>query len=111
VWIAAEDIPEEWRAGAQDHFVCLDLTVITGESNIEKVFLFPEFSKSDTNVRLKVVPAEAEFLRGAHTGCGEIAMLINLLLWLTSKHHPVKDYLSLLNFISLLFQTISELLL
>jgi len=93
--VAAENIPEEWRASAQNHFVCLNLTVITGESNIEKVFLLPEFSKSDTDVRLKIIPAEAEFLRGAHTGGGWIFWSVNLLL-LTFKHHSVSNMCLLL---------------
>ena len=63
VRVPPQDISEEGGAGRQDNFVCLNLAVITGESNIKEVLFFPEFSKCDTNVGFKVIPSETEFLR------------------------------------------------
>ena len=65
VGVAAQHISEEWRTGTQDHFVSLDLTVITSKSNIEEIFLFTDFFQCHTYVRLKVIPPEAELL-GTH---------------------------------------------
>jgi len=66
VWVASEHIPEEWRACRQNDFVSLDLRIITGESHVEKVFLLPQLTEGNTNVCLKIVPAETEFLRRPH---------------------------------------------
>ena len=38
----------------------LYLFVLTGQSDIEKVLVIPEFPKGSADVTLKVVPAEAE---------------------------------------------------
>ena len=44
VKVPPQDI-SEGGAGRNDNFVCLNLAVITGESNIKEVLFFPEFSK------------------------------------------------------------------
>ncbi len=46
----------------------LNLRVITGERYIEEVLLFSELSEGTADVRLEVVPLEAEFLWGPHGG-------------------------------------------
>ncbi len=46
----------------------LDLRVITGERYIEEVLLFSELSEGTADVRLEVVPLEAELLWGPHVG-------------------------------------------
>ncbi len=46
----------------------LDLRVITGERYIEEVLLFSELSEGTADVRLEVVPLEAELLWGPHGG-------------------------------------------
>jgi len=66
MWVAPENVPEEGRACRQDDFVSLDLGIITSESHVEKVFLLPQFSEGNTNVSLKIVPTETEFLRRPH---------------------------------------------
>ncbi len=40
----------------------LDLRVITGERYIEEVLLFSELSEGTADVRLEIVPLEAELL-------------------------------------------------
>ena len=67
VRIPAKDVPEEGTASRQDHFVSLHLGIITGEGDIEEVLLLAEFSESDADVGLEVVPPQAELLRG-HLG-------------------------------------------
>ena len=48
------------------YLVGLNLGIITGERNIKEVLLFSQFSEGNTNVRLKVVPLEAELFGGPH---------------------------------------------
>ena len=60
-------IPEERTASREDDFVSLHLGIITGESDIKEVLLLAEFSESDADVGLEVVPPQAELLRG-HLG-------------------------------------------
>ena len=60
-------IPEERTASREDDLVSLHLGIITGESDIKEVLLLAEFSESDADVGLEVVPPQAELLRG-HLG-------------------------------------------
>ena len=68
VGVPAKDVPEERTASREDDFVSLHLGIITGKSNIKEVLLLAEFSESDTDVGLKVIPPQAELLRRAHLG-------------------------------------------
>jgi len=38
----------------------LDLLIITGQSYIKEVFVFPQLTESDAYIALKVVPSQAE---------------------------------------------------
>ena len=40
--------------------MCLDLLIITGQSYIKEVFVFPQLTESDAYIALKVVPSQAE---------------------------------------------------
>ena len=53
--VVAQDILEEWAAGGRNHFVSLDLIIITSKSHIEEIFIISNamlifFSKSFTDV-------------------------------------------------------------
>jgi len=67
VGIPAKDVPEERTASREDDLVSLHLGIITGESDIKEVLLLAEFSESDADVGLEVVPPQAKLLRG-HLG-------------------------------------------
>ena len=59
-------IPEERTASRKDDFVSLHLGIITGESDIKEVLLLTEFSESDADVGLEVVPPQTELLCCSH---------------------------------------------
>ena len=67
VGVPAKDVPEEGGTGGENDFVCLHLGIITGKSDIKEVFLLAEFSESDADVGLEVVPPQAKLLR-SHLG-------------------------------------------
>ena len=57
--VVAQDILEEWVAGGRNHFVNLDLIIITSKSHIEEIFIIMNaklifFSKSFTVMLLPV---------------------------------------------------------
>ena len=66
-WVLLKKVTKGNGASREDDFVCLDLGIITGESDIEEVFLLAEFSEGDADVGLEVVPPQAELFRG-HLG-------------------------------------------
>ena len=66
MWVSAENIPEEGGASRENYFVCLDLTVITGESYIKEILFFSQFSECHTDIAFEVIPAEAKLIRGGH---------------------------------------------
>ena len=43
VAIPPQDGPEEGRAGTQDHLVGLKLLILTGQGDVEEVFVFAQF--------------------------------------------------------------------
>jgi len=51
---------EEWGAGREDDLVGLQLVIITGESDIKKVFVLSKLSECCAYICLKVVPTEAK---------------------------------------------------
>ena len=67
-----EHLLEQVRAGGEDDFVRLHrasgvgVGVVTGQSDVEEVRLGAQLSEGAGDVRLKVVPAETEVLRGTH---------------------------------------------
>ena len=63
VGVPSQDVPEEGGTSREDDFVCLNLGIITGESDIEEVFLLAEFSEGDADVGLEVIPPQTELLR------------------------------------------------
>ena len=67
VRIPTKDVPEERTASREDDFVSLHLGIITGEGDIKEVLLLTEFSESNADVGLEVIPPQAELLRG-HLG-------------------------------------------
>ena len=56
VRISSENISEEGTAGRNDHFMCLYLIVVTGESKIKEVLVISQLSEGATNVILEVIP-------------------------------------------------------
>ena len=68
--VLAEDTAEEGGAGGEDQLVGLDVLVAgaDGQGDIEEVFLLPKLPEGHRYVRLKIVPAKAELLRGRHCG-------------------------------------------
>ena len=64
--IPAEDRPKEGTACREDDFVGLDLFVVAGKGDVEEVLVVPKLAKSQTDIVLKVVPAQAELFT-AHT--------------------------------------------
>ena len=40
--------------------MCPDLFVVTGQSHVEKVIFFSDFSEGETDVSLEIIPLEAE---------------------------------------------------
>ena len=64
--VLSEDGPEERGAGRQDEFVCLDLSGTTAQGAIEEIFLLSYFPEGNTDVALKIIPAEAKLLAGSH---------------------------------------------
>ena len=67
VRIPTKDVPEERTASREDDFVSLHLGIITGKGDIKEVLLLTEFSESNADVGLEVIPPQAELLRG-HLG-------------------------------------------
>ena len=65
--VPAQDVPKEGGASGEDDFVRLHLGIITGEGDIKEVLLLTEFSESNADVGLEVIPPQAELLRG-HLG-------------------------------------------
>ena len=63
VLVTPQHILKKWTTGTENNFVCLQLFVITSESNVKELLLIPDVSKSRTNVSLKIIPAETELLR------------------------------------------------
>ena len=56
MWIVQQDIPEEWTAGAEDHFMGSDLLVIcSGQSDICKVQVIPQLPEGVGSIGLKVI--------------------------------------------------------
>ena len=69
VGVAAENASEEWGAGREDDFVCLDLLIIAGEGDVKEVLVIPQFTEGKANVAFKVIPAKAElFCRHVELG-------------------------------------------
>ena len=60
--VPSEDSSEEWRTRRQDDFMGLQLILIACQSHIKKVFFLPYFSKSRTDICLKIIPPETELL-------------------------------------------------
>ena len=60
--IPPENFSEEGAAGSDDDLMGLQLRVVTGESDIKKIFLLPQVPEGGAHVGLKVIPTEAKFL-------------------------------------------------
>ena len=60
VGVSSEHGSEERRARRENNFVRLDLLIITGQSYIKEVFVFPQFSESDAYIVLKIVPPQTK---------------------------------------------------
>ena len=90
--VPPQDGAEEGAAGGQDDFVGVDLVIVACEGHVEKVFIISQFSKSPADVRLKVVPLEAE-LFGAH--CRGLKLTFWRLIFLVSSENQDRDLVSL----------------
>ena len=60
VGVSSEHGSEERRARRENNFVRLDLLIITGQSYIKEVFVFPQFSESDAYIVLEIVPPQTK---------------------------------------------------
>ena len=86
--VPPQNFSEEGAAGSDDDLVGLQLRILTGESHIKKIFLFPQVPESCAHVGFKVIPAEAEFLRGSHPGSSEFHLKLNFpKLYLKEQNH------------------------
>ena len=74
VGVPSEDAPEEGGAGREDDFMGLHLAVATGQGHIKEVLVVPQLPKGCGYVCLKVIPGEAEVLRG-HFGLKRSSLL------------------------------------
>ena len=61
VWITAKNIPEEWTTSTQNHFMGLNLFIITSKSNIKEILVLPKISECGAYVCLKIIPSKTEF--------------------------------------------------
>ena len=62
VWVSTQNISEEWATSTQNHFVRLDLFIITSKSYIKEVLVVAKFSECNTNIWLKLIPTKAKLL-------------------------------------------------
>ena len=62
--IVSQHIAEEWAAGAQYHFVSLNLTVLTGQRYVKEILFVPQIAEGNAYIVLKVVPLEAKLFTG-----------------------------------------------
>ena len=70
--IPAEDRPKEGTACGEDDFVGLDLFVIAGKSDVEEVLVVPKLAERCGDVRLEIVPPQAELFRGHFQAAGSV---------------------------------------
>ena len=71
VGVAPQHAAKEGRAGGQDDLVGQQLIpIIAGQRNVEEVLVVAQLAKCAADVRLEVVPPEAELLCRAHD-CAE----------------------------------------
>ena len=70
VLVPPEDILEEGTAGAEHHLVRWNLRILAGQRHVKEVLVVAQLAKCAANVRLEVVPPEAELLCRAHD-CAE----------------------------------------
>ena len=58
VGIPPQHISEEGGAGGEDHFVGGDLLLAlpAGQRHVEEVLVLPDFSESQADVALKIIP-------------------------------------------------------
>ena len=64
--VSSQHRSEEWAARRENHFVSLDLVFITHKSYIKKLFILSKLSECHVNIRLKVIPSQAELFKVAH---------------------------------------------
>jgi len=72
VGVAPEHSPEERRACREDDFVGLDLFVVTSKSDVKEVLVVPKLAERCGDVRLEIVPPQAELFRGHFQAAGSV---------------------------------------
>ena len=78
--VSAQDSSEEGGAGGEDDLVGLQLVaVLAGQRHVKEVLVVAQLAKCAANVRLEIVPPEAELLCRAHD-CAEFEVTCALVL-------------------------------
>ena len=72
VGVAPENASEEGGTCREDNFVGLDLFVVAGKGDVEEVLVVPKLTERCGDVRLKIVPPQAELFRGHFQAAGLI---------------------------------------
>ena len=62
----SEDGAKEGTAGRKDHFVGLQLFILAGNGDIEKLLLVPDVSEYQADISFKIVPRKTKLFRIGH---------------------------------------------
>jgi len=66
VGVAAQEVPEEGRAGGEDDLVRTQLVLLARQGHVEEVLVLAKLTEGNRDVALEVVPTETKLLRGRH---------------------------------------------
>ena len=64
--VSSQNVSEPRTACSKNNFMGFHLGIITGKGHVKKVFFLPDVSECCTHITFKIIPPEAEFLRGCH---------------------------------------------
>jgi len=68
--VSSEDGAKEGTAGGEDHFVGLQLLILAGNGDIEKLLLVPDVSECRADISFKIVPTKTKLFRVGHSCVG-----------------------------------------
>jgi len=64
--VSSEDGAKEGTAGGEDHFVGLQLLILAGNGDIEKLLLVPDVSECRADISFKIVPTKTKLFGISH---------------------------------------------
>ena len=71
--VLEQNFPEEWTAGAEDHFVGHQLLLsLSGKCHVRKILVCQQILESQSCAVFKLVPSQVEMLRVCH---GEVELM------------------------------------